>query len=75
MYLHQIAIQDPAHTPPAIVSGIDEARLEIARIKAVLRDAKVSVADHPDDMRGSVGPLSPLPEKERRNRQAMIEQV
>src|SRR5262245_8553318 len=38
-----------AYCPPAVLNGIDEARQNIARIKALLQDAQIDVDDDPDD--------------------------
>ncbi len=48
--LHSWALLGKAHAPPGLKNGIDEARVEIARVKGILRASGVSVADHPDDM-------------------------
>lgn len=47
--LQRLAMLTTAHAPPGIAHGIDEARANIARVKAILRKSGVSVADHPDD--------------------------
>jgi len=50
IYLRQQAgLGGMAHSPPSVLNGIDEARHAIARIKKLLRDAQVNVADDPDD--------------------------
>jgi uncharacterized protein YjbI with pentapeptide repeats/ribosomal protein L29 len=48
-YLERRAILGKAHAPPEIAHGISDARKEIARIKAILREKGVAVEDHPDD--------------------------
>src|SRR5215213_2034204 len=49
-YLRQQAgLGGMAHSTPSVLNGIDEARHAIARIKKLLRDAQVNVADDPDD--------------------------
>jgi hypothetical protein len=47
--LHQRAIHGAAYVPPSILHGIDDARTQIRRIKQVLRDGGMTVADQPDD--------------------------
>jgi signal peptidase I len=50
IYLRQQAeLGGLVYSPPALLNGIDEARHAIARIKTLLRDAQVAVADDPDD--------------------------
>lgn len=50
IYLRQQAgLGGMAYSPPSVLNGIDEARHTIARIKKLLRDAQVNVADDPDD--------------------------
>jgi signal peptidase I len=50
IYLRQRAeLGGEVYCPPAVLNGIDEARHNIARIKALLRDAQIDVADDPDD--------------------------
>jgi signal peptidase I len=50
IYLRQQAeLGGTTYSPPALLNGIDEARHAIARIKTLLRDAQVVVADDPDD--------------------------
>jgi hypothetical protein len=48
-YLQRLGILTTAHAPPEITHGIDEARANIARVKAILRASGAQVADHPDD--------------------------
>ena len=47
--LRQVAIHGTANAPPAQISSIAEARREIARLKAALRDAGVAVEDQVGD--------------------------
>jgi hypothetical protein len=47
--LRQVATHTEAYAPPAQISGIAEARREIARLKAALRAAGVVVEDQADD--------------------------
>jgi signal peptidase I len=50
IYLRQRAeLGGDAYCPPAVLNGIDEARQNVARIKMLLRDARIDVADDPDD--------------------------
>lgn len=48
-FLQQQAMHSSANVPVSVVNGILEARKNIARIKQILRDAKVHVDDKPDD--------------------------
>jgi DNA-binding NarL/FixJ family response regulator len=64
----QAAYFSPGHLPAHIASGIDEARVEIARIKAVLRDAGVTVAAHPDDEAPVAAALQSTPAVPRQER-------
>jgi hypothetical protein len=48
-YLQRLSILTTAHAPPEIDHGIDEARANIAHVKAILRASGMKVADHPDD--------------------------
>jgi hypothetical protein len=45
VYLRQLANLGVEHAPPSVHNGIVEARREIARLKAALRDAGVAVVD------------------------------
>src|SRR5262245_57097750 len=47
--LGQLARYGRSDSPPNVITDIDEARYNIARIKKLLRDNQVIVADHPDD--------------------------
>jgi outer membrane protein assembly factor BamB/tetratricopeptide (TPR) repeat protein len=47
--LGQMALLGSMYAPPGLLNGIDEARAEIGRIKALLRGWGVAVPDHPDD--------------------------
>jgi hypothetical protein len=47
--LTQQATLTSAYTPPGVMQGIEEARENIRRIKAVLRINGLQVNDHPDD--------------------------
>lgn len=47
--LQQKAQHGAAYAPPGLLNGIEEARAEIARIKAVLQGWGVAVEDAPDD--------------------------
>jgi hypothetical protein len=50
IYLRQRAeLGGDAYSPPAVLNGIDEARHNIARIKALLCDSRIDVDDDPDD--------------------------
>lgn len=49
IYLKQQAEIGHAYSPPALISGIDEARSNIRRIKAALKGTGVEVAEDPDD--------------------------
>jgi hypothetical protein len=49
IYQTQRALIGNAYSPPALISGIEEARSNIKRIKAILRAAGVVVPDDPDD--------------------------
>lgn len=49
IYLRQLAKTGTAHAPPGLMHGINEARENIRRIKAILRSWSVSIEDHPDD--------------------------
>jgi 3-keto-disaccharide hydrolase len=49
VYLQQQAAIGKTFSPPALVSGIDEARGNIQRIKTVLHTTSVEVPDNPDD--------------------------
>jgi len=49
-YLRQLAQHGEAHAPPSLFEGIREAREQIKRIKAVLRNWNVTVDDHPNDV-------------------------
>lgn len=48
-YLRQQSILGISYAPPGVTHGILEARGEIRRIKAILREWDVAVEDHPDD--------------------------
>jgi hypothetical protein len=47
--LRQVAIHTEAYAPPAQLSGMADARAQIARLKAALRAAGVAVDDRPGD--------------------------
>src|SRR5215211_5537157 len=49
IYLKQRAMIGQAYSPPALITGIEEARGNIKRIKATLRAEAVVVQDDPDD--------------------------
>jgi hypothetical protein len=49
IYLKQRAMIGHAYSPPALITGIEEARGNIKRIKAALRGGGVVVPDDPDD--------------------------
>ena len=60
--LEQRATHGAAYAPPATVSGIIEARGQIAQIKGVLRSWGVAVDDNPNDEEATVGDLlGPIP--------------
>jgi hypothetical protein len=48
--LRQVAIHGASYAPPAQISGIAEARREIAQLKAALRDAGVVIQDEIGDV-------------------------
>src|SRR5262245_25274082 len=50
-------------TPPDVILGIEEARKEIHRIKATLRQWGAIVEDYPDDSDSSQATLATLPGK------------
>ncbi len=47
------------YAPPQVAPGIDEARSNIRRIKATLRDNDVRVSDSPDDELSSQETVTP----------------
>jgi hypothetical protein len=49
VYLQQQAEIGRAYSPPSLINGIAEARINIRHIKQRLHDAGVATADHPDD--------------------------
>jgi hypothetical protein len=49
IFLRQRARLGAAHASPGVLSGIEDARADIARVKEILRANGVSVDDHPDD--------------------------
>jgi hypothetical protein len=49
LYLGQQGLLGAAHISPGIANGIQEARDNIRRIKAILQEQGILVADHPDD--------------------------
>jgi hypothetical protein len=49
IYLKQQAMIGRAHSPPALINGIEDARSTIRRIKRILTDADVAVPNDPDD--------------------------
>src|SRR5262245_53354041 len=49
VYLGQLAKSGSAYAPLPVVKGIAEVRIEIKRIKGILRDWGVPVKDLPDD--------------------------
>src|SRR5215213_5650933 len=49
IYLKQRAMIGQAYSPPALITGIEEARGNIKRIKTTLKAAGVAVPDDPDD--------------------------
>jgi hypothetical protein len=49
VYLRQQANLGASYAPPGIVSGIEETRRAIAKVKSNLRSWGVKVGDHPDD--------------------------
>ncbi len=73
--LRQAAHFSAGHLPAHIEGGIDEARREIAQIKALLRDAETSVADHVDDRPRPIAQSTGRSTTEQRNRQAMLKRV
>jgi hypothetical protein len=75
--LRQQAQIGELYAPPAINYGIDEARANIRRIKATLREWGVPVEDHPDDepparAGASVPPTLAAPRARRTRRPIMI---
>jgi hypothetical protein len=71
-YLSQQATLGAAYVPPGVVYGIREARSNIQRIKQILRNWHISVADHPDD----VDELSqPLPLEKPSSHQTSVDRV
>ncbi len=59
--LTQQAQHGSAFAPPFVSTGIVEARNDIRRVKAVLRDWRQTVDDHPDDEEAPPRPPSPVP--------------
>jgi len=49
IYLQQQAEIGRAYSPPSLINGITETRANIRRIKQLLRDAGITIADSPDD--------------------------
>src|SRR5262245_16007524 len=49
VYLRQQATLGEAYAPPGVITGIEETRNSIRRIKETLRKAGPHDADHPDD--------------------------
>jgi hypothetical protein len=62
--LKQVAKQGEAHAQPGQISGIVEARAEIARLKQVLRTEGVEAADAPNDSAPEDLPVSKQPPKD-----------
>jgi signal peptidase I len=61
IYLRQMAeFGGDAYSPPALLNGVDDARRNIARIKALLRRAGIAVADDPDDQAQNDWAMAPL---------------
>lgn len=76
--LRQKALHGSAHAPPSVLTGIDEARAEIARIKGVLRGWGIDADDAPDDSEAPARAAQPAataapPIDRRALREAMIE--
>jgi hypothetical protein len=62
-----------------VLTGIAQARTEIARVKAILRAAGAAAVDHPDDVAherwAPAAASAPLTPEERENRRAMLDKV
>lgn len=56
-YLKQAALLGAAFVPPAVSNGIVDTRVEIARIKAILRSWGSPVEDYPDDEEPPQSPI------------------